>query len=605
MVSAVYILHWSNHEEYSHSQLLLHRRYQNDIPLNDIVVSRFDELYGRLKIEERVPFLYYKGLSYSYIQVANDLLLLAVSTQNINAMLIAVFLHSFYQVLYRYLCNTKNAHNQDKTIRKLDKDIITDNINFIFELLDECMDFGLIQLTDYNLLKEYIKVEVNLPREQIEDDEGEANKKLKVSLRKNIKSTKGQSIKDDVLSKQNININSSILRTSSLAINWRPKGVFYVKNEIYLDIVEDCHFFYDLESNIIRRNEIYGTCTAICYLSGMPVCQLGFNEDNISGIDSSDLRKVKDNKNNLLKPEEDDEELLVDDEGSDKLHSRIPIRNIQFHQCVELPSIYEDNLVKFIPPDDTFVLMTYQVEQQKQSRKLPLFMIRPTYRYNSESKKLQILCTLTTNFKKRLHCRDLVIQIPIDPNLFQLDVNFDAENLKYKSELGEVSFKIDTSELIWKFDDITGRKTIRMMVEVQLDETNISYDTIRDHFNLQNSKSEVSTQDDGEIDESLDEFYGVNGHTGSAMKNIVQLSKSRNDFNIIVLSFSIPIFTYSGIKVNYLTVDEEQMKYTCFPWVKYLTRSQSSFNKRPENQGLGGQNCFYRFKLGSSCFQII
>ena len=40
--------------------------------------------------------------------------------------------------------------------------MIVDNFPLIYELLDECMDFGVIQLTDYNILKEYIKMEVNL-----------------------------------------------------------------------------------------------------------------------------------------------------------------------------------------------------------------------------------------------------------------------------------------------------------------------------------------------------------------------------------------------------------------------------------------------------------
>ena len=50
-------------------------------------------------------------------------------------------------------------------------------------------------------------------------------------------------------------INSSILRTYSLAINWRPKGIFYAKNEIFIDIIEDCEFvtIWELElSNVMK-----------------------------------------------------------------------------------------------------------------------------------------------------------------------------------------------------------------------------------------------------------------------------------------------------------------------------------------------------------------
>ena len=109
-------------------------------------------------------------------------------------------------------------------------------------------------------------------------------------------------------------INSSILRTYSLAINWRPKGIFYAKNEIFIDIIEDCEFVYDLGTGVIKCNEIYGTCVVKSYLSGMPVCRLGFNERNLSRIEDDQEEEslgIPENQLNLLKEdqnEDDDEE---------------------------------------------------------------------------------------------------------------------------------------------------------------------------------------------------------------------------------------------------------------------------------------------------------
>ena len=48
-----------------------------------------------------------------------------------------------------------------------------------------------------------------------------------------------------------------------------------------------------------------------------------------------------------------------------KKNHRIPIRNIQFHQCIELASVYKENIINFIPPDDKFVLMTYHARATK------------------------------------------------------------------------------------------------------------------------------------------------------------------------------------------------------------------------------------------------
>lgn len=652
MVSAIYILHWPENDlPFQYGELLLHRRYHSGLPSDGFIINTFNVTYKAFKPEQRVPFINSKGINFIYVRGGDDILIVAVTIRNVDAMQTIVFLNHFYGTLCHYLCQEDGG--------MLSKDRITDNLHLIFDLIDECIDHGIVQVTDCNILKEYIKLEVNLPKIKFEEnvyesdsdsDRPEAKTKSK-KREKKIKSTHNRAITTDQISEDASVINSSILRTYSLAINWRPKGIFYAKNEIYIDLTEECEFYYDLETELIKVNEIKGTCFVKCYLSGMPLCKLGFNKRQISGIhEDADMETDHDNMptdrpGNLIVEEFDDEndEEELESKNSEKENTtakkipiseslesvpsnksfelsdsllqshnpgsknssqkttkvaskpRIPIRNIQFHQCIELGALYKDNLVTFTPPDDKFVLMTYNVEQQKQKYKLPLIMIKPTYRIIKETRKLQVMCTLSTNFKRRLHCRDLIVRIPINPHIFNISYSKDDE-IKYKAEMGDVNYKIDTSELCWTLDNITGKKSVRMMAELSLSESDgIEIETIQRTLNNKFHAQETREEIDDSMHE-LDRFYGVNGETSSLAQQMQLQSKLKFNYHDVNISFTIPMLSYSGLKLNYLRVDEEKLKYTCFPWIRYQTESKIKSNEKV---------CDYRFKLGLNCFEII
>ena len=670
MVSAIYILHWPENDlPFQYGELLLHRRYHSGLPSDGFIINTFNVTYKAFKPEQRVPFINSKGINFIYVRGGNDILIVAVTIRNVDAMQTIVFLNHFYGTLCHYLCQ------QDRG--SLSKERIIDNLHLIFDLIDECIDHGIVQVTDYNILKEYIKLEVNLPKIKSEEnvyesdsdsDRPEAKTKSKKQDKK-IKSTHNRAITTDQISQDASVINSSILRTYSLAINWRPKGIFYAKNEIYIDLTEECEFYYDLETDLIKVNEIKGTCFVKCYLSGMPLCKLGFNKRQISGIhedadmetddnsmETEDNSMPTDRPGNLIQEfddenDDDDEESTTakkipiseslesvlkksleslesipskslelsgsvpaqslelsdsllqshNSRSTDSLKKtkaaskpRIPIRNIQFHQCIELGALYKDDLVTFTPPDDKFVLMTYNVEQQKQKYKLPLIMIKPTYRIIKDTRKLQVMCTLSTNFKRRLHCRDLIVRIPINPHIFNISYSKDSE-IKYKAEMGDVNYKIDTSELCWTLDNITGKKSVRMMAELSLSETNgIELETIQRTLNNKFYAQETREDIDDSMHE-LDRFYGVNGETSSLAQQMQQQSKLKFNYHDVNISFTIPMLSYSGLKLNYLRVDEEKLNYTCFPWIRYQTESKIKSNEKV---------CDYRFKLGLNCFEI-
>lgn len=628
MASAVCILHWSDPDvEYLRCELLLHRSYHNDVPESVIMVNRFVSLYQKLQPHERTPFLYDAGVNYIYLRGNNDIIFMAVSRTNVNAMLTVTFLHELYKILVHYFdqlhripaTDASGGQPQQEEELGFTRETIIDNHSLIYELLDECMDFGLIQLTDYSILKEYIKMEINQSREisasNGSDSDSDSDTPSDVSLRakekvekkkkdtKDVRSTQNHAIRTDVINAGAHFINSSIVRTQALAISWRPKGIFYAKNEIYIDIVEHCNFVYDLETETVKENGISGLCKVKSYLSGMPQCKLGLNEKYISQVeydgDDEEEEDSTERPGNQLKDTEEEE--ILDTGAPATRRLKVPVSNVQFHQCIELSSIYKENLIYFTPPDDKFTLLSYSVEQQRRKDKKPLIMVSPIYRILISQKKVQVMCSVSTNFKKRLHCKKLIVRIPMNPRIFQLD-HLAADNFRFKAELGEVHFKVDSSELLWAIDDLPGsKKTIRMMAEIALRKSEHIDDGLIKTVIFHRSEDEPEPEAEELPVTELDKYYGVNGVSSSLFSEIQK--KVKNSVNDISVDFDIPMLTYSGLRVTYLRVDEDTMNYTCFPWVRYLT--DASNDKARASQNAASKVGEYRFKLGPRCFEIV
>lgn len=612
MISGLFLVHWDGSESlYAHSEVLLYRQYHNDLPHPEVLFGKFDQVYKSQAEHERTPFISVDGINFAYIPGDNGIFVVVVSRRNINAMLSVLFLHQFYRTLCHYVCSGEGSEGDSgNKVEKLHKDNVVDNFNLVYELFDECMDYGIVQLTDYNILKEYIKVEANRPKlagvESMEDEHSDSSddevlskkskkKKNKKTIKehKDVKSTHNQAVKTDVISSESTFINSSILRSAALSISWRPKGIFYAKNEIFIDMIESCDFAYDLESQYIKRNEIRGFCDVKCYLSGMPHCNLGFNEARISGIAADDAFDMEGNQ--LADVEVEDAE---EDTETVKEHSRVPVSNVQFHQCVDLGKVYKNNLINFIPADHKFTLMSYRVEQQRQRRKLPLVMLNPSYIINTTERTLQITCELSTHFKKRLRANNMQIVLPIDPHIFQPLAS--DPDFKYKAQSGDVSYKIDSSLLIWSIDGLAGSSSVKMMAQLNLascaDSSELFGYIRRENINFKNL-----TEDTEDVDtESLDQFYGVNGASSSLAPKLHELSKGEHNYSDIKVKFTIPMLSYLGLRITYVKVEEEQMKYTCFPWIRYLTQSNYDNSLSQTNLSLS-----YVFNLGPSSFKVV
>ncbi|EGG05512.1 uncharacterized protein MELLADRAFT_30694, partial [Melampsora larici-populina 98AG31] len=95
---------------------------------------------------------------------------------------------------------------------------------------------------------------------------------------------------------------------------WRPIGLTYNKDEIYLDLIETLFITVDDDSKILKSN-LVGKINVDSKLSGMPEVLLSFKDFNC--------------------------------------------RQIGFHPSIKYGKWKKDSIISFIPPNQSFTLLNY------------------------------------------------------------------------------------------------------------------------------------------------------------------------------------------------------------------------------------------------------
>lgn len=201
---------------------LIHRNYRGDLPMS--TAENFARLLSESDQDFMTPVILDDEYSYVYI-THNNVILLAVTKRNANALVILSFLYQMVDVFTNYF-------------NDLNEESIRDNFVIIYELFDEIMDFGYPQVTDAKILKEFICVQ---ERHQYE--------------------TKALTVPQALTQK----------------VGWRKEGIVHSKNEIFLDVVEQLNLLVAANGNVIH-SEILGCLKMRSFLSGMPELKLGLND---------------------------------------------------------------------------------------------------------------------------------------------------------------------------------------------------------------------------------------------------------------------------------------------------------------------------------------
>lgn len=376
---------------------LLSRDYKGDIPYT--AIEKFPLL--RLEAEEEnsaaPPIFNYKGINYIYI-THNDLFILALTKNNDNALEVMLFLNKLIEVLTQYFKN-------------LEEESIRDNFVIIYELLDEMMDYGFPQTTDTKILKEYITQ------------------------------------KSHTLIKFNQSTQQRPPNAVTNAVSWRTDGIFYKKNEVFLDVIESINMLMNANGQVLR-SEILGKIKIKSNLSGMPDLRLGLNDKGMFGSVGGGIGDAAVAAAAAAGGVGAGVALGERPKGS------IEMEDVKFHQCVRLSKFENEKIITFIPPDGEFELMSYRLSTPIK----PLIWVDCKVKIHSNS-RVEIKAKARAQIKRRSTANDVEISIPVPE---------DADSPKFQTSSGSIKYTPENSCIVWKIKQFNGGKEAAMIAELGL-----------------------------------------------------------------------------------------------------------------------------------------
>uniref|UniRef100_A0A6V4WFN1 MHD domain-containing protein n=1 Tax=Prymnesium polylepis TaxID=72548 RepID=A0A6V4WFN1_9EUKA len=328
----------------------------------------------------RSPIKTINGTHFLYIKHGN-MYVVAVSNGNAQVAIAFQFLHEVVKVLKNYF-------------GAFDEDSIKNNFVLIYELLDEVLDYGYPQNCSTDVLKMYITQEGN------------------------------RSAAVDKAASQAVTIQATG------AISWRKEGIKYRKNELFIDVVENCNLMMSSKGTILR-NDVSGAILVKCYLSGTPECKFGLNDKLL--LDN----EAKAKKSNVRRP-----------------GSGIEIDDVSFHQCVKLGKFDMDRTISFVPPDGEFQLMSYRITENVN---LP-FRVLPVVKELGRT-RLEVNVKVKSMFTFKLFATNVVLKIPLPKNTAV--ANFSAAS-------GKCKYEPEQCGVVWKLRRFPGDTEYFMSGEVEM-----------------------------------------------------------------------------------------------------------------------------------------
>ncbi|KAF8443546.1 Mu homology domain-containing protein [Terfezia claveryi] len=188
----------------------------------------------------------------------------------------------------------------------------------------------------------------------------------------------------------------------------------------------------------------------------------------------------------------------------------VTLEDCQFHQCVKLGKFDTDRIISFVPPDGEFELM--RLYRATENVNLP-FRVHAIVNEIGKT-KVEYQVAIRANYGAKLFATNVIIRIPTPLN---------TANISTRTSQGKAKYEPSENYIVWKIARFTGQSEYVLSADATL----------------------------------------------TSMTN--QKAWSRPPLN---LSFSLLMFTSSGLLVRYLKVFEKS-NYSSVKWVRYMTRAGS------------------------------
>jgi len=225
MISAFFIFNQKG-------EVIISRLYRPDLKRSIADVFRIQVVSNS---DVRSPIITLGSTSFFHVRM-NNLYIVAVTKNNVNAAMVFEFCYRFVSICKSYF-------------GKVDEESVKNNFVLIYELIDEIIDFGYPQNSEIDTLKTFIMTEsiVSSPTAAEES--------------------------------------SKITTQATGATSWRRTDVKYKKNEAFVDVVETVNLSMSAKGNVLRA-DVDGHILMRAYLSGVPECKFGLNDKLV--IDKSE-----------------------------------------------------------------------------------------------------------------------------------------------------------------------------------------------------------------------------------------------------------------------------------------------------------------------------
>mmetsp|Transcript_56113 Transcript_56113/g.121397 ORF Transcript_56113/g.121397 Transcript_56113/m.121397 type:complete len:430 (-) Transcript_56113:85-1374(-) len=186
----------------------------------------------------------------------------------------------------------------------------------------------------------------------------------------------------------------------------------------------------------------------------------------------------------------------------------IALDDYRFHQCVRLSKFDMDREITFIPPDGSFELMTYRITENIESP----FKLLPNVKVLGRN-RLELSLQVTAMYDRNITATHVRIDFPCPKNT--------ARGHIHNIGKGKARYEPSQAAVIWRIPKFPGRQEYSMLAEVELASTVTDKQWVRPP---------------------------------------------------IQMSFDVPQFTASGLRVRFLKV-QEKSNYKPVKWIRYVTKA--------------------------------
>lgn len=249
---------------------------------------------------------------------------------------------------------------------------------YIIQMIDEMIDYGMVQNTDLNSLNDLLNI---------------SGQKSLMSFFKSTPECPPANITSQVTGQ----------------VSWRKGVAKFNQNELALDVRETVHCLISAQG-VVLSSSVDGVITLNTRLNGNPELRLGINDKAL--FDKSDEKK-----------------------SSSK--GGIDFDDCSFHQCVRLNKYDQSKSITFIPPDGSFQLLKYRTTEDII---LPLKIISMIKDLGNGKEETRIV--LTGNFDKSILAKRIILTIKTPKNVVKTDLKSTKGRTKYDKATNSILWKI-------------------------------------------------------------------------------------------------------------------------------------------------------------------